>query len=361
MIFTEHPNAYSVRIMREETAKDVFDTELEMGIIVTFGKFGNPPKNKDSQYKLCEIIFPKEVFNMDSVNDFLADYTLRYFSKKNSWNRKIPLADNIYDIGNDEYIALCVNGTGKKEFLWKQIELLCEGETPVHVACEGENPLKVLFKERLKENDPKSVVALFKEFNDDLKEIAGEYPPNIIADFAEYFELVFCTDAEVQNEYYKAYPGEDPIIIQIQRSVETADFLGIGYFLYEDELTDQEIRTVDTLSNYLLSLPGDKYCTLLSDIDNHVVILYENENNDDTENTFEIMAKSMLSMFLINDGSLVVRCRGKEKDTLMMFRSEEGKITPVSKEECKWAAETQPDGSRIEYPNQIYKRAEVIF
>lgn len=357
----ETKDSYVIKI-RPDTAANknsLFCVEIDFGVSVIMGKQGRA-KHDDKWVKLFALVFDKELFGPDAALDYFSDYEIRYVTKKYSWDKKIPIVDDIINLDSGKYIAVCWRNIGEKEFFYKQLEQIEEGRVPLDIVLNTENPMISIFYEKLKsfEEGKKNPENIIKAFNY-MEDCICDFNKDEIIDFGYMFTDAFY-DSCILNRLYDER-REIPQLLQYWYFDEREDFDFESYGEYV-KMSPTAKKMINTFADYIVSIPKKKSLTASYGNGERDVLFLSPDIPDDISDSAMKSVVCLGTRLAKLGGGLIFRCASEEEgnDIVMAFRGHHKKIEALSASECKAHMELQPDGTIMQFPNETYKRPGVI-
>ena len=194
------------------------------------------------------------------------------------------------------------------------------------------------------------------DLGEDFEDVMAE-----CASFTDYLTEKYCRTDEFLDRLDKVFPK--PLTIW-ELGTQYED-----YMLDRNpgpELTPREEENCRRLVDYVVHIPGNRVLTVIRGVntitsDQYSIIDVEGEENE--KGLRKELTRLFTNLARRGDASLILRYSSPSPgvDIINGFRFKAHFIQKVPQAELKWAMETQPDGSRMEFPDQIYQQAFVSF
>ena len=395
----EYDNCYIYQLekIKDYTDEEMFETEIDDGWIVTFGK---KEQNSGSGYQFLEVEFSKEYYYAKDADDLWRSYKYWFVPENVNVDKKYPLCKHITYVPKKGFVLTVIRNMERKMSLKEQILRLDAGEDfesdiiaeelekfykeeekkglQVHwVNQDTELPVsgsKHLIKDFKKLIRGKGVISNEK-FSDKTEEdkIVGAISiinaqslsvlPNDedIIEFIEYFYKKYGENKRLFKQMERNWPYK-PRIFRLAERAEERLFEKKMEEKYEN-LSATKKRMVNKFIDYLFALPLGFHVSFTYGYDDYsCAFKVESDFSDEDIEGAKKEIRYITIETLLTGGAATIRYSipDFDKEIVSGIRAKGQKFETVSASEMQWCMENQPDGYHT-YPDEIYKRPEVFF
>ena len=342
---------------------------IEDGIEAVFAK------QNSGRYVLCSLTFSKKEFDYHGAQLYWESMDVRLLTKEQDWNRKIPLAHFIIDVGNGFFLVVCGKNLPKYETLGKQYTemVIIDDEEYIEDECDVARHPDI--KEYDKNNQYICTLMNIYDHTDDSlikglailnattlaqegrspEEFVDRFGPEIV-EFHKFFCDHFYTDSFGDKMIY--HWGDLPRILRIGLSLRTTDITDEMVHEAEEHLSDTQKRNARKLAEYFLR--DKEHLRYLTTIFYQRIFHHQFGpgcgSNDKNELTW-------LAVNLVHHGEGCIFRTVLSDDCHIIngFLFRKGKPERIPVKELKEIMERQPDGTMIEHPEEKYQEAFLVF
>lgn len=340
-----------------------WDVEVEKRFVLTFGTVPSQKrKNNDTRTKLCCAAFSLDAYSEAEAERIWSGYEFRFASRKDSWERKIPLCDDIIELEGGGYVLIIPRGTSVWRTLKEQVEEM-EQNGWFEKEASGSGEGSVLDPEDLPQSE-KSLLEEWKELlkdpslfpggkirtADDLlslihilsaKCLLVRFSEQDLMEFLSAYRMAASGIKDSRDRIEEEFDGRTPLVLDLAE--EAAEhFVQTNGILVRNNISPEKLERIQKAEEVLSSYGKQIVCTLVGGRLENCPTQFR-VGFDETDFLADMLAVvcmggSMYCRVIEGDG---------EKDVIYCFLSRDGELHSVPSDVLRDCAQLEPDGTSV--------------